>query len=44
VQNEPGLVGERRAAGGSIRAKLRLRLMQFVEVFGLSARAIEAVL
>ena len=41
VQNEPGLVGERRAAGGSIRAKLRL--MQFDEVFRLSARAIEAV-
>src|SRR3974390_3051434 len=39
VQNEPHLIGERRAAGGSIRRQLAL--VQFDQIFHLAARTIE---
>ena len=41
VQNEPHLIGERRAAGGSIRRQLAL--VQLDQIFHLAARAIERV-
>src|SRR6476619_8590779 len=41
VENESDLIGERRTATGAIGGKLRL--MQLDQVFGLAARAIQAV-
>ncbi len=41
MQNEPHLIGERRAAGGAIRRQLAL--VQFDQIFHLAARAIERV-
>src|SRR6476646_4514494 len=41
VENESDLIGERRTATGAIGGKLRL--MQLDQIFGLAARAIQAV-
>jgi hypothetical protein len=42
VENEADLIGERRTAAGAIGGELRL--MQLDQIFGLTARAIQAVI